>query len=60
MLGGEQQLQEYFKKKYQSDPDTLFFISPVDSKKIYSASEFYFPKNQIEKFLPVRTILVKY
>ncbi|MFO7884709.1 MAG: PAS domain S-box protein [Desulfobacteraceae bacterium] len=50
MLGGEQQLQEYFKKKYQPDPDTLFFISPVDSKKIYSASEFYFPETQIENF----------
>jgi len=50
MLGGEKQLQEYFKKKYQSDPYTLFFISPVDSKKIYSASEFYFPETQIQKF----------
>ncbi|MCF8044428.1 MAG: PAS domain S-box protein [Desulfarculaceae bacterium] len=38
MLGVDQQLSEYFKKKYGKDTATSFFLSTRDSGKVFSAS----------------------
>ena len=52
MLGVDQQLTEYFQKKYGSDEGTRFYLSATGSDKLFSASDPGLEPDMIHALLP--------